>query len=315
MTYFVHPLGLCETEAIGAGTKIWAFAHVLKGAVLGKDCNICDHVFIEGNAVVGDRVTIKSGVQLWDNVTLEDDVFIGPNATFTNDLFPRSKQYPQEFAKTLVRHHASVGANATLLCGLTIGAYAMVGAGAVVTKDVPPNAIVAGNPARILGYVDTGKSFVPSGSGVVAESKTSLGRAALFRLPLIEDIRGALSFAEINGQLPFTPLRYFLVFNVPNKEVRGEHAHRALHQFLVCIKGSCSIALDDGSRREEILLDTPTLGLHIPPMIWSVQYKYSADAVLLVLASDIYSADDYIRDYEEFQALVKAREKHDDSFF
>lgn len=313
MTYFVHPLGLCESEAIGAGTKIWAFAHVLKGAVLGKDCNICDHVFIENKVIVGDRVTIKSGVQLWDNVTLEDDVFIGPNATFTNDLFPRSKQYPQEFAKTLVRHHASVGANATLLCGLTIGAYAMVGAGSVVTKDVPPNAIVAGNPARILGYVDTAKSLVPTGLGVVAESKTPMGRAALFRLPLIEDIRGSLSFAEIDGQLPFTPLRYFLVFDVPNKEVRGEHAHRTLHQFLVCIKGSCSIALDDGSLREEIPLDAPTLGLHIPPMIWSVQYKYSADAVLLVLASDIYHADDYIRDYDEFQALIKAREKHDGS--
>ena len=313
MTYFVHPLGLCESEAIGTGTKIWAFAHILKGAVLGKDCNICDHVFIENKVVVGDRVTIKSGVQLWDNVTLEDDVFIGPNATFTNDLFPRSKQYPQEFANTLVRHHASIGANATLLCGLTIGAYAMVGAGSVVTKDVPPNAIVAGNPARILGYVDTAKSLVTTGAGGFAESKTLMGRAAIFRMPLIEDIRGSLSFAEIDGQLPFTPLRYFLVFNVPNKEVRGEHAHRTLHQFLVCIKGSCSIALDDGGLREEILLDTPTLGLHIPPMIWSVQYKYSADAVLLVLASDIYQADDYIRDYDEFRALIKAREKHDGS--
>ena len=311
MTYFVHPLGLCESESIGSGTQIWAFAHVLKGAVLGKDCNVCDHVFIEDKVIVGDRVTIKSGVQLWNNVILEDDVFVGPNATFTNDLFPRSKQHPQEFSKTLVRHHASIGANATLLSGLTIGAHAMVGAGSVVTKDVPANAIVAGNPARILGYVDTAKLPATPIRGVPEKIKTEIGRAALFRLPLIEDIRGALSFAEIGDQLPFTPQRYFLVFDVPNKEVRGQHAHKTLHEFLLCVKGSCSIALDDGYIREEILLDTPTLGLHIPPMIWSVQYKYTPDAVLLVLASDIYKAEDYIRDYDEFRALIAAHEEND----
>lgn len=153
--FFQHPQSLVETERVGQGTRVWAFTHILPGAVIGEDCNICDHVFVENDVVVGNRVTVKSGVQLWDGVRLEDDVFIGPNATFTNDLFPRSKQYPEAFNRTLVEKGASIGANATLLAGIRIGSNAMVGAGAVVTKDVPPNAIVMGNPARIKGYVDS----------------------------------------------------------------------------------------------------------------------------------------------------------------
>ncbi len=150
----IHQHALVEPGArIGPGTRVWAFAHILPGAVIGQDCNICDQTFIENDVVVGDRVTIKSGVQLWDGVTLGDDVFVGPNATFTNDPFPRSRQRPTSFPRTYVCNGASIGANATILPGLTIGEAAMVGAGAVVTKDVPPEAIVVGNPARIVGYV------------------------------------------------------------------------------------------------------------------------------------------------------------------
>jgi acetyltransferase-like isoleucine patch superfamily enzyme len=154
--YFKHSAALVESEHIGARTRIWAFAHVLPGAVIGADCNICDHVFIENDVRVGDRVTVKCGVQLWDGLVLEDDVFVGPNATFTNDPFPRSKQPPEAFSKTTVRAGASIGANATILPGITIGRNAMVGAGAVVTEDVPENAIVVGNPGRITGYVESG---------------------------------------------------------------------------------------------------------------------------------------------------------------
>jgi UDP-2-acetamido-3-amino-2,3-dideoxy-glucuronate N-acetyltransferase len=144
--FFQHPTALVESRKIGAGTRIWAMAHVLPGATIGEDCNICDHTFIENGVSIGNRVTIKSGVQLWDGVTIEDDVFIGPNATFTNDRFPRSKTRPAEYSRTVVKRGASIGANATLLPGISIGERAMVGAGSVVTRSVPPLAIVAGTP-------------------------------------------------------------------------------------------------------------------------------------------------------------------------
>lgn len=153
MNFFKHQQSLVESESIGDGTRIWAFVHVLPGARIGSDCNICDHVFIENDVIIGDRVTIKCGVQVWDGVRLADDVFVGPNATFTNDLFPRSKT-PFEIRRTIVEQGASIGANATILPGLTIGEKAMVAAGAVVTKDVPPFALVMGNPARVIKTLD-----------------------------------------------------------------------------------------------------------------------------------------------------------------
>ena len=151
---FVHPLALCETDDVGRGTRIWAFAHVLAGARIGAGCNVGEHAYVEGGAVVGDGVTVKNGVLLWSGVTVEDGVFLGPGAVFTNDASPRAP-YPKGRAgwrATLVRRGATVGANATVLSGLTIGRWAMVGAGAVVTGDVPDHALVVGNPARQAGW-------------------------------------------------------------------------------------------------------------------------------------------------------------------
>ena len=311
-SFFAHPHAIVESSHIGRNTRVWAFAHILPDAVIGEECNICDQTFIENDVIVGDRVTIKCGVQVWDGITLEDDVFIGPNATFTNDSFPRSKQYPESFARTVIRKGASIGANATILPGLTLGQYCMVGAGTVVTKDVPPFAIVIGNPARIIGYVQTSKD---NGAVNSAQSKPAnnsiegLGvkGVSLYDLPIVSDLRGTLSFAEYEKSLPFVPKRYFLVFDVPSTDVRGEHAHRECHQFLVCVKGNCSVVVDDGQNRAEVLLNRPNLGIHVPPLVWATEYKYSEDAVLMVLASETYRAEDYIRDYDMF--LKEVQEK------
>lgn len=149
----IHPTADVQTNYVGVGTRIWQYCVVLSGARIGSDCNVCAHTFIESDVVVGDRVTIKCGVYLWDGIRIEDDVFLGPNATFTNDSYPRSKVYPDSFSQTVVRRGASIGANATILPGLIIGEGAMVGAGAVVTKDVPDYAVVVGNPAKVVRFV------------------------------------------------------------------------------------------------------------------------------------------------------------------
>jgi acetyltransferase-like isoleucine patch superfamily enzyme len=305
---FVHPQALCESTAIGTGTQIWAFAHILPGARIGAECNICDGVFVENDVLLGNRVTVKCGVQIWDGITIEDDVFIGPNATFTNDPFPRSKVYPTTFARTVIRAGASIGANSTILPGVEIGTGAMVGAGAVVTRSVPPNAVVVGNPARIKGYVtDTEHLGAPLLSGDARSSgKVGLGvgTASLHELRVTKDLRGELSVGEFERELPFAPKRYFLVFNVPSREIRGEHAHRKCDQFLICVRGSCGILLDDGNNRRELTLDRPSHGVYMPAMIWGTQYRYSPDAVLLVFASHYYDPDDYIRSYDEFRGIV-----------
>ena len=150
---FKHRFSLVESRAVGPGTRVWAWAHVMKGARVGSDCNIGEHCFIETGAVLGNRVTVKNGVAIWEGVTLEDDVFLGPNAVLTNDLLPRSKVYHARVVPTLVMRGASVGANATILCGTRIGRWSLIGAGSVVTKDVPAHALVVGNPARVVGFV------------------------------------------------------------------------------------------------------------------------------------------------------------------
>ncbi len=303
MSFFQHPQAIVETVRVGDGTRIWAFAHLLPGASIGGDCNVCDHVFIENDVTVGDRVTIKCGVQLWDGITVEDDVFIGPNVTFANDPFPRSGQHLPSYPRTLLRKGASIGANATILPGLTVGVCAMVGAGAVVTRSVPPHAVVVGNPARIVRYVTEPPTVTPAQPAPAATAGSvalDVEGVQVLRVPLIKDMRGNLIAREIGKGLPFVPQRCFVILDVPTKEVRGEHAHRKCSQFLVCMTGSVVAVADDGRHRREVTLDDPTMGLLMPPMVWGTQYKYTKDALLMVFASRPYEPDDYIRSYDEF---------------
>ena len=150
----IHPLADVQSVSIGERTQIWQFSVILKGAKIGKDCNINCHTFIENDVVIGDRVTVKAGIYIWDSIKIADDVFLGPNVTFVNHNYPRSKQYLENKKITIIQKFASIGASATILSGVEIGEHALIGAGSVVTKSVPPYALVMGNPARVAGKVD-----------------------------------------------------------------------------------------------------------------------------------------------------------------
>jgi hypothetical protein len=184
----------------------------------------------------------------------------------------------------------------------------MVGSGAVVTRSVPPNAIVVGSPARIVGYVDSRgvEAVLNAGDPAECGPEADDWKVKLHELPHVVDIRGSLTVGEFDRSIPFSAKRYFMVFDVPSVETRGEHAHRECHQFLICVRGSVSVVADDGRKRREFKLDRPDLGLHLPPMVWGIQYKYSSDALLLVFASHYYDSNDYIRDYDQFLAAAGA---------
>jgi len=206
---------------------------------------------------------------------------------------------------------ARVGEGAVVTPGVRVGAQARVEPGAVVTRDVPPNAVVQGHPAVIVGYVDAPARLPQALSGAAPQdapgvSESSVRGVQLHRLPEVQDMRGFLCAAEFDRNLPFVPRRCFWVYAVPNQQIRGEHAHLQCAQFLVAVTGRLRVVADDGQRREEFWLDRPNLGLYLPPMTWGIQYGYSEDAVLMVLASDPYDPQDYIRDYAEFQRMVRA---------
>lgn len=261
---------------------------------------------------VGPGSVLASGAFLQAGVELGREVLVGPNAAFIDRSFEATNPRGHLVSGGIVVHdHAAIGANATVLSGVTVHQRAVVGAGAVVTRDVPPHAVVVGNPARIVGYATSPNSLATE--QVIAsnldddELPLRIGRIVLQALPSVVDLRGALSHAEFPKELPFAPTRCFFVYDVPNREVRGEHAHLELEELLICVTGEVAVAVDDGRERGEIVLDRPDVALHLPPMVWSRQYRYSPDAVLVVLASDPYDAGDYVRDYEDFRARLASR--------
>ena len=284
-------------------------AVVAPGVRLGARVRIGAHSCVEERVALGDGCVVDAGAYLAPGVQLGNDVRVGPHVTFAAEPAQDGAE-PASMAiaatpAACVEDGAQLGAGATILAGLTIGRGARVHAGAVVTQSVPPFAVVAGSPARIVGYVGSQGSHAVAVPALAASPanpvvRVGVGGVTLHRMTCVRDMRGDLSAGEFPRDIPFTPQRYFLVFNVPSEKTRGEHAHHECHQFLICVNGSCAVVVDDGQDRREILLDSPDLGLYLPPMTWGIQYKYSAQACLLVFASHPYDAGDYIREYAAF---------------
>ena len=307
----VHATALVESERIGAGTRVEAFARLMPGSTVGAHCVICDHAVVEPDVVLGSRVTVGQGVRLRAGLRAEDDVRIGANVAFADagpgDDAAGAERQP---VATQLRQGASIGANATIRRGVTVGSMATVSAGAVVARDVPPNAIVEGNPARIAGYVDTvhagfGKAATP-GTANAGDTLPSLraARARLVRLPRIVDLRGALSFGEIGAHLPFVPKRFFAIYDVPGREVRGEHAHRELEQFLICLKGPASSCWTTAGNATRWNCPRPRSGCTSRQWCGASVHVHArcADAGAGV---GCLPAPDYIRNYDEFLALAR----------
>jgi dTDP-4-dehydrorhamnose 3,5-epimerase-like enzyme len=249
----------------------------------------------------GPGCRLGPGAYVAAGTTLGRQVQVGPNVSFVD---PEPGQ-----AGAVVEDGVSIGAGAVIFAALTLGRGCLVRPGAVVQRSVPPLAVVEGHPAGIVGYVNMAppmrlerKRAEDDRTGRVVP--TGVRGVTVHNLPLVTDLRGDLTVGEFPRDVPFQPRRYFVVFGVPGREVRGEHAHRRCHQFLVCVKGSMSVVADDGAQRVEVALDAPNRGLYLPPLTWGTQYKHSSDAVLLVFASDPYDAADYIRDYDRFIAAV-----------
>lgn len=281
----VHPSSLIEDGVV-----------VHETALIGPNC------YLSGRITIGANAYIKGGSTLIGDMDVGHDAFIEPGVCIATGA---NNGQPQK-GKLVVCEGAHVGAGCVLYEGVVIGRYARIEPGSVIFRSIPPYAVVSGNPAVITGYVrDTCQERViptmivekPDAPGVYS---FKVHGVALYLFQRIRDLRGDLTVGEFERNIPFIPKRYFVVFDVPSYETRGEHAHKRCHQFLICPSGSVSVVVDDGVRREEITLNKPNMGLLIPAGVWGVQYKYSEGSALIVFASEFYDPDDYIRNYDEF---------------
>lgn len=242
------------------------------------------------NSEISAFVYIAKGAAVGENCKIASHVVIGKNTQLANDV--------------------TIGAHSTLYPDIQIGRGALIEAGTVVSRSVPPNAIVSGNPAQIIGYVNSAsKKETKVRNGVTAPPLSTVRGVKLIDFPHFPDLRGDLCVGEFPKEVPFKPARFFLIYNVKSSEIRGEHAHKECEQFLICVKGSCAVVVDDGRLREEFELIAPSRGLYLPPMTWGIQYQYTPDAVLLVFASHLYDKDDYIRNYDQFLQTVSSASK------
>ncbi len=301
----IHATATCTGAVFAGEAEVGAYSVVMPGACVGKGVSIGSHCSVGAGAVLGDGVKIAS------MVSIEGGSVVGRGSTIEAhaSIMGAGDATDITRGRSPVKIGAGclIGANATVRPGVLIGDGAVVDAGAVVTMCVPPYSVVSGHPARVTGFVGLGSGGgaapVNQGGGASVVPSSVRG-VTVHRLPHIQDPRGSLTVGEFTRTVPFEAKRYFITFGVPNANVRGEHAHRRCHQFLVCVSGSCAVVVDDGTHREEIVLDRPTLGIHVPPMTWATEYKHSADSTLLVFASDFYDPEDYLRDYQEFVAAL-----------
>lgn len=286
--------------------KYGEFVVIKSGAKIGSDVVINPHCFIESNVVIGNGVIIESGVTFSKNVTVGDDVHIGSNVVFSGLDFT-TKIDKSKSLKIEIQKGSRIGPNSTILPGVIIGENSLIGPGTTVRKSIPTNAIVEGNPAKIIGYVNTSYPKASECNYSLADDHTHFSKVAgvtLSKIRNIEDMRGNLSVFDLENDLSFVPRRFFLVHDVPSRELRGQHSHIDCHQFLVAVKGSLRVLVDDGINKEIFSLNQNYFGLHVPPKIWAVQDNFSSDAVLLVLASHHYDEEDYVRDYDKFLKTI-----------
>ena len=264
-------------------------------ARLGTGVRVGALAIVGAEVRLGDGAVVDPGARLLGPVSVGEGAHIGAGATLA----------AEPGRAIAIGAGARVGAGSTIDAGVTVGSGARVEPGAVVLRAIPSNAIARGNPASVVGFVEAPGAFAGTSKGLPAKIEPAgVGEVTIHHFPVVIDARGKLSVGEFERDLPFRPMRYFIVYDVPSLETRGEHAHRECHEFLVCVRGRCAVVVDDGTTRREIALERPDMGVNLPAMTWRLQYKFSADAILLVFASHYYDAGDYIRDYAQYRSLV-----------